>query len=296
MVSSSGFTSARREGFRRVLSALGVLAVVAGALFGADVFGVRESVFGGATPVARPVAVSPFVSVGAGGARAKSVLRSQPWWQGVSELSGGAGTTTAAFKIESAASQWRAKWTCRAGHLVAQLPAQPRPLIDAACPGAGSAYGTRTGEAKLQIRAAGTWTLRVDQQVDVPLVQPPLPSMTAPGTVVVMRGTFNRIDQTGTGRIAVYRLAGGGYAVRLSNFYVTPNIDLQIRLSPLSEPRSTRQFLSEKSVLVAPLDITAGSMNFTVPPAIDPTRYRSVVIWCPLITSAYAEAPLTSAR
>jgi hypothetical protein len=33
-------------------------------------------------------------------------------------------------------------------------------------------------------------------------------------------------------------------------------------------------------------------MNFLVPAGVDPSRYRSVVIWCPLITSAYAAATL----
>ncbi len=120
--------------------------------------------------------------------------------------------------------------------------------------------------------------------------------MTAPGTAVVRAGTFNRIDQTGTGRVAVYRTAAGGYAMRLTDFYVTPNVDLEIRLSPLKAPHSTRQFLATRSVLVAPLDVTTGSLNFIVPRGVDPTLYRSVVIWCPLITSAYAAATLKPVR
>lgn len=33
-------------------------------------------------------------------------------------------------------------------------------------------------------------------------------------------------------------------------------------------------------------------MNFAVPAEVDPAQYRSVVIWCPLIDSAYAAATL----
>jgi hypothetical protein len=145
----------------------------------------------------------------------------------------------------------------------------------------------------VQINAGGAWTLNVEQQVDVPLEAPPLPAMTAPGAVVAMTGTFNRIDQTGTGRVVVYRLAGGHYALRLANFYVTPNVDLELHLSPLPAPHSTRQYLSAPSALVAPLPITAGSLNFGVPAGVDPTHYRSLVIWCPLVNSAYAYAALT---
>ena len=282
---------ARRERLRRTASSLGVVVVAAGAIVGADLFGVRESVFGSATPPARPAAVSPFVSVGSARGAA-TVLRSQPWWQGVRDLRGGAATTSSAFTIDAGASQWRARWTCHSGRLLARVTGQSRALIDATCPAAGTAYDTRAGRAELQLTAGGAWTLRVDQQVDVPLVEPPASSITAPGTVLVRRGSFSRVDQTGTGRLAFYRAASGAYALRLSDFYVSPNVDLEIRLSPLAAVHSTHQFLSAPSVLVAPLPITAGSLNFTVPRGVDPTRYRSVVIWCPLITSAYATAQL----
>jgi hypothetical protein len=273
-----------------------VLVVIAAALVGANLFSVRDTVFGRATPAPRPAAVSPFVSVGPTTRHTETVLRSQPWWQGVRNLSGAAGASTAAFPIDTSASQWRAKWACRTGHLLVRASTQSNPLIDSRCPGGGSAYATRTGDTGLRISAGGAWTLRVDQQVDVPLEEPPLASMSAPGTVVAMNGSFQRIDQTGTGRVAVYRLANGSYALRLTNFYVTPNVDLQVRLSPLHAPRTTHQYLAARSAFVAPLDITAGSLNFPVPRGVEPTQYRSIVIWCPLVTSAYAFASLTPGR
>ena len=119
--------------------------------------------------------------------------------------------------------------------------------------------------------------------------------MTAPGTVALSRGGFYRIDQVGSGGVTVYRLAEGTHALRLDNFYATPNVDLEIRLSPLPAPQTTDQFLSAPSALVARLDVTAGSMNFVVPKDIDPRQYRSVVIWCPPVNSAYAAASLNAA-
>ncbi|MHB8656493.1 MAG: DM13 domain-containing protein [Solirubrobacteraceae bacterium] len=294
MVSDTGSTSVRRDGVRRAFSTLGVVVVAAGAIFGADLFGVRERVLGSATPPSRPAAISPFVPVGSARGT-ETVLRSQPWWQRVRDLSGGATTTSAAFSIDARASQWRASWVCHTGRLLARLSAQSRPLINASCPASGTAYDTRSGRAQLQLSVGGPWELRVEQQVDVPLEEPPSPAITSPGTVAIRRGMFNRIDQTGTGQVILYRTASGDYLLRLTNFYVTPNVDLEIRLSPLLAPHSTRQFLSAPSVVVAPLDVTAGSLNFTVPRRVDPTRFRSVVIWCPLITSAYAAATLASA-
>jgi hypothetical protein len=36
-------------------------------------------------------------------------------------------------------------------------------------------------------------------------------------------------------------------------------------------------------------------MNFHIPAGIDPTQYRSVVIWCPPIQNTYAAASLAPA-
>jgi hypothetical protein len=145
----------------------------------------------------------------------------------------------------------------------------------------------------LTVNADDAWELKVEQQVDVPLVEPPSPEMTAPGARAVASGSFYRMDQSGTGRLTLYRLATGGYAMRLDDFFVTANIDLEIRFSQAAAPHTTDDYLGSPSASVAPLDITAGSMNFTVPSGVDPTQYHSVVIWCPTITSAYAAASLT---
>jgi hypothetical protein len=295
MDAGEGLEAGPRDQVRRVLSVVGVVAVAAVAIFAGDVFGIRESILGSATPAPRTVAVSPFVAVNGQSNRAiKSVLRSQPWWQGVRDLSGATTSSTpAAFTIGASVSQWRAKWVCQTGRLTVALSGQSHPLIDAACPGTGTAYVTRTGAMSLKVSAGGPWTLHVAQEVDVPLVEPPLPAMSAPGTSVVKAGRFYGIDQKSVGRVVIYRLASGRYAVRLSNFYVSPNVDLQIRFDPLRAPHSTHQYLSTRSALVAPLNVTAGSLNFLVPPGLDPNRYQSVVIWCPLIVSAYAGATLT---
>ena len=57
--------------------------------------------------------------------------------------------------------------------------------------------------------------------------------MTAPGPSNVATGGFYRMDQVGKGSVTIFRLPSGRHALRLSGFYVKPNIDLEIRLSPL---------------------------------------------------------------
>src|SRR5205823_870315 len=125
---------------------------------------------------------------------------------------------------DKSAIQWRMRWSCTTGRLVVAVSSQRGSLVDAPCPGKGTAESTHLGPTTARISAAGTWDAQVDQQVDVPLDQPPLPAMRAPDTQTAATGRFYRIDQSATGRATFYRLADGGYALRLDPFYVTPNV------------------------------------------------------------------------
>lgn len=289
-----------RSAAKSALSAFGVIALAASALVGGNAFGVREQLMGSLTPEALPAAVSrggdgPVATVPQEAEAQETVLRSQPWWQGVTTLEGTGPMTTDAFSIGDGAIQWRVTATCETGELAVSKAEGAEPLLAGSCGTTAPGYGTQPGATRLQVQADGPWQLQVDQQLDVPLVEPPTPAMTAPGTVPAATGEFYRIDQAEDGRVTVYRFDDGSHALRLDDFYVTPNVDLEIHLSPLEAPQTTAEFMSAPSVRVAPLDVTAGSMNFAVPPDVDPAQYRSVVIWCPLIDSAYAAASLAPA-
>ena len=284
---------------KRVLAGVGLVVLAASAVFGANPYGVRDRLLGSVTPEARPPAASrlvdgPAATTPPGGAgEGATVLRSQPWWQKLTTLEGAGNMAAPPFAVDDGAIQWRVRWTCQTGRLVVQAPASPRPVVDAACPGSNTGYGTKTGPVSLDVRADGPWQLQVEQQIDLPLNEPPLPAMTAPGAAPLARGNFYRIDQNSNGQVTAYRLPDGSHALRLDEFYVTPNSDLEILLSPLAAPRTTDEIAKSRYARVARLDITTGSLNFTVPPGVDPAQYRSVVIWCERLYSAYAAASLT---
>lgn len=295
-VSLPRFSTPRSQ---RVLSVVGLVAVLASGLIGGNFLGLREALWGSESPEARPAAASRDAANQASGPAATTapprdatVLRSQPWWQGVTKLEGRGSTTTSPFTVSQEALQWRAKWTCETGHLLVRAPGQSRPVIDAACPGAESGYGLKKGPVALEVTADGPWSLTIDQQVDLPLNEPPMPAMSAPDTKLLFTGSLYRIDQVGTGTLNVYQTAEGKNLLRLDSFFVTANVDLELRLSPLEAPRTTEQFMGTPSVWAAPLDVTTGSLNFTLPPDVNPARYRSVVVWCPIVDSAYAAATL----
>jgi|SRR5829696_6014604 len=277
-----------RAQIRRASAAVGVLALLGCLVVASGLFDLRERLFGSATP---PPKRSAFTRVLDGSTPAAArgrptVLRSQPWWQEVANLQR-RGAATESVDIDGDAIQWRVRARCATGRMRI-LPG----LGGTDCPATTTAYGAGTGRRRLEIAADGPWRLRVEQQVDVPLQEPPLPAMTAPGSRVVARGDLYRIDQSADGAVTLYRLASGRYALRFEHVYVTPNVDLELRLSPLAAPRTTREYRSAPSAYVSRFDITAGSLNFMIPEDLDPRRYRSLVIWCPPVVSAYAAATL----
>lgn len=286
-----------RERLRRLAVALGLLALLVSVFYGGDFLDVRERLLGLPTPQAPAggrAADDAAPPDDATGPDRGTLVRSNPWWQHVRTREGGAGTTSQVVTIDQHALQWRVEWSCTAGRLAVATPGER--LVSAECPGEGTAYGIGDGDVELRVEAGGPWSLVVDQQVDVPLEEPPLEAMTAPGAERLATGEFYDIDQTGRGRVEVHRLPDGSTALRLEGFFVTPDVDLELRLSPLEEPTTTGEYLGAPSVLVHPLTVTAGSFNVTVPADVDPTDYGSVVVWCPPIQSAYAAASLQTPR
>jgi hypothetical protein len=114
-----------------------VLVVALSAVVGGEYFGLRARLWGSATPEARPVAsgrdlldpatAAPGVPLPA--RAAATVLRSQPWWQGVRALEGTGPATPATVAIDSGAIQWRVNWSCERGRLRVTAPNQPRALV-----------------------------------------------------------------------------------------------------------------------------------------------------------------------
>lgn len=276
-----------------------MLVVTFSAVVGSNVFGLRDYFLEPAAPDPAPPALGRVADSGATAnwpAAAPTSLRSQPWWQEVKTLEGAGTMTAPAFTIGDGAIQWRVKGTCQSGQIVVRAPSQSRPVVDSGCSGEVTGFGIRTGPISLQVTAGGPWKLTVAQLIDTPLVEPLTPAMTAPGSKVIASGSFHNIDKTGTGKVSVYEQADGRYSVRLDDFYVSATADLQLRFSTLEAPRTTEEYLNAKSEFIVVMDVTAGSLNYAVPSGGDPTLYKSVVVWCEPVKSAYAAASLGSVR
>lgn len=276
---------------RRVLTSLTLAALAAGAVVGSNAFAIRDRLLGTALPDPVVPATSRDAGQSTTGSVERLTLRSSPWWQIVTTLEGTGSTTSKPFTIDRRAVDWRVTSSCDAGHLVVRSQGGTRPLVDAECP-QGVGNSDRTGSTHLEVIADGRWSLEVAQRIELPLVEPLLPEMTATGATAVAAGSFYKVDRVGAGTVTIYEQADGRYSVRLEDFWVNPKSSLQLRLSAAESPLTTKEYLGAPSQLLASMDVTAGSLNYLPPGGVDPPAFRSVVVWSPLDNHVYAAARL----
>ena len=214
-------------------------------------------------------------------------------WESVTTLSGGAGATSPTFDILAGAIQWRARFDCTSGTLKVETtppPRRPGPIIDSTCPKTGEGFSIVTGPVKLTITATGPWKVVVDQQVDTPLNEAPLPAMAT--ARVLSQGNFYNVEKNGEGTARVYRLPDGSNALRIENLLVNQNTDLFVWLDEAKSPKTSKDVASAQYWVLGNLKSTVGSQNYAIPANIPVERVNSVVIWCEPVAIAYAAAAL----
>ncbi|HVM15658.1 MAG TPA: DM13 domain-containing protein [Egibacteraceae bacterium] len=287
-----------RPGGLRLVAGVAILVVMAAsAAYSANVEGIRDRFTPPAARLPERSAPPPLIAVPDAEVATPRDFRSrsQPWWQPLTTLSGDGSTTTEVFTVDRNALQWRAAWQCSAGSLtVTPVRADGRALRSLArsdaCPAEGTGYSVQTGAHSLRVEASGAWRVTLEQQVDVPLVEPPLPEMASPGSKVLATATMYDVDRVGKGTARIHQLSDGRLVLRLEDFFVSINSDLEIWLSEAAHPRTTPEAAAAPHVQVSFLKATTGAMNYPLPDDVDLSRVRSLVIWCELTKNAYAAA------
>lgn len=227
---------------------------------------------------------------------APGTRKSQPYWTPVATLEGSGASTTRPFTIDAGALQWRVSWHCEsAPFTVVSVNAagqeSRRKLADAlTCPKDGEGFAADKGAQTLKVATGGPWKVTVEQQVDTPLIEP-APAGLASAKVLGTATVYN-VDREGQGTAKIYEMPNGTRLIRLEDFFVSINSDLELRLSERPNPRSTDEAVNSPWKLVAPLKATVGNMNYEVPRDIDVSKYQSIVIWCEITRNAYAAASI----
>jgi hypothetical protein len=224
----------------------------------------------------------------------RAPAKAAPRWERVARLAG-RGERTVRLDVARGAIQWRTGWRCSDGRIALSVTPPP-PAGDSnhegRCPGPGEASWIQTGALRLAVAATGRWSAVVEQQVDTPLHEPPLPAMGSPRARVLARGRFYGIERTGEGAALLYRLPTGRLALRLEGFRTTPSDGLFVWVSEGRRPRTTKETFRPRHVELRELKSTLGDQNYELPRSINAGAIRSVVIWCEPVRIAYAAAAL----
>lgn len=221
--------------------------------------------------------------------------RSAARWETVTTFNGTGAFQSPEFTILPGAIQWRVRFTCSAGTMRITSnppPRRPGPVVDAACPKEDTGYSIVTGPVRVSIEATGQWKAVVDQQVDTPLDEPPMPGMTPDR--VIASGTFYKLEVRGEGTARLYRLADGRRFLRFEGFATGENTDLFVWLSEVAKPANSKDAVTNPYVAIGNLKSTVGSQNYEIPASVPTDKIRSIVIWCEPVAIAYAAAPLAA--
>lgn len=220
--------------------------------------------------------------------------RAAPRWEQVRVVSGNSNQEIA-VTISPRAIQWRVKWTCDGGNLLitsTPAPVRPGPLVNSNCPAGGEGFDRKTGDVKLSIQGSGPWKATVEQQVDTPLDEPPLPEMAS--AQVLAKGDFYNVEKTGKGTVILYQLADGRRVLRIEpGFEVLNDPDLVIWLSEAENPKTSKAMADAPHVELQALKSTRGSQNYFIPDNLPITSIRSVGLYCVPVPSIYIAAALS---
>jgi hypothetical protein len=282
----------------RLLAAGAVFTVLAAACGGGD----ADDSAGPATVATRPQ-VTPTTGAGVNfdppPSSTPGARKSQPYWTPLVTLEGTGSSTTRSFEIEPGSLQWRVTWHCETAPFTivsvnSSGQESRRKLADAlTCPSDGEGFSAEKGSQSLRVTTGGPWRAVVEQQVDKPLIEP-APTTLASARLLGTAKMYN-VDEEGQGTAKLYELANGSRLIRLEDFFVTLNSDLELRLSESPGPKSTDEAVKAPWKHVAPLKATVGNMNYEVPRDIDVAQFNSIVIWCEITRNAYAAAAIERA-
>jgi Electron transfer DM13 len=219
-------------------------------------------------------------------------LRAAPRWEPIAARQG-TGSDVLTAEVDPEAVRWRVRWNCRDEDY--ELSVDDEPVETEGCPGAGQHESVTTGQVKVAVTGSSPWEVVIEQEVERPLHEPPLPEIESGRAVALAEGSFYEIERRGRGTARLYRLPNGRLALRLDRFGTSANTDLFVWLSESPMPRTTKEVLAASHVEVALLKSTVGDQNYLLP-AGDPSRARSVVIWCRPLRIAYTAAALHPAN
>jgi hypothetical protein len=164
---------------------------------------------------------------------------------------------------------------------VAAMAAQAAPTAMADAAMAAQAAPTAIADAAMAAQAAPT--AMADR------VAPAAPVTLAAGMFISGSTPGHHVD----GKATIYQLEDGKPLLRLEDFSATNGPDLFVVLSSSANPDQDGVKTGAYLQLEA-LKGNIGNQNYELPADIDPSQYKSIVIWCRTFNVVFGYAPISS--
>jgi hypothetical protein len=125
-------------------------------------------------------------------------------------------------------------------------------------------------------------------------VAQPEPTALLAGPVALASGSFTQIDALhgAAGSATIYRLPEGNLVLRLENFDAQNGPDLRVGLSGHPMPRNNAELNEGGYVELAVLKANQGNQNYELPADLDPSAFKSAVIYCKAFSVVFSTAEL----
>lgn len=118
-------------------------------------------------------------------------------------------------------------------------------------------------------------------ETGVPSRRPPTPRRETVAPPRVVRAFVGRLAPLGRGELARgdVRLDVATHQVRIENFSVTDGRALEVALVAADRVDTTAQVLAAKRVSLGPLKRIRAALTLRFPAELDPTVYRTLIVW-----------------
>jgi Electron transfer DM13 len=112
---------------------------------------------------------------------------------------------------------------------------------------------------------------------------------------ILSSGEFRSLEHETSGTARILELANGRRFVRLDDLRTSSGPDLVVLLSETpAAQESWGAYDDGRTALLGSLKGNVGSQNYAIPSNVDPSRFRSVVIWCRRFTVGFGAAPINA--
>ena len=137
-------------------------------------------------------------------------------------------------------------------------------------------------------------TAAMEEAMEEPdkMMEEPMPAGEMAEMQILAQGDFYNLAHEGGGRATVYELADGSRVLRFEDFEVLNGPELHVWLVPVDPVPDTVGVEIPGYLDLGPLKGNIGDQNYNLPPDLDLTDFKSVVIWCQPFRVPFNAAPL----